>query len=358
MKPGLALGLAKSPPMPPDPVPPTEPLGEPALRKQLEDFVRRRVPPGEVEDVVQTVLCDALASARRPEDPTELTKWVIGIARHKVVDVHRSHRREPPAEPTEIEASPPPIEERGMAMWAEEQAGSTRDAQQTLAWMAREGEGEKLEAIASEEKIPAARVRQRVSRMRRWMKERWLAELAAAAALAVLAFVLYRLLHPKEEAPEAIRPDRPVPSGTLLPEAPSPLDQARLLRADALEKCDRSLWQGCLDGLEQAAQLDPAGDQDPAVAAARAKAKDALNPAPDVTSETKSPAPAPSPLPGPKSLPAPAPSTTAAPAPGPTKSDPSDDPSKSAPSFTKKSAPTPGPSKATGKSAKPSPTMK
>src|SRR4029079_5354135 len=86
----------------------------------------------------------------------------------------RAHR-EPRAELPEIEASPAPIEARELARWAEEQAGSTRDAKQTLAWMAREGEGEKLESIAAEEAVPAARVRQRVSRMRRWMKERWAA---------------------------------------------------------------------------------------------------------------------------------------------------------------------------------------
>ena len=136
-------------------------LGDPALRRALTDFVRRRVPPSDVDDVVQTVLMDALAAPNAPADPRELTRWTLGVARHKVADLHRRVHREPPAELPDLEAAPAPIEEIEMARWAEEQAGSSRDARQTLAWMAREGEGEKLEAIATDEQVPAARVRQR-----------------------------------------------------------------------------------------------------------------------------------------------------------------------------------------------------
>ena len=253
--------------------PRTDPLGDPALRRSLEDFVRRRVPSSDVDDVVQTVLCDALAAAGRPAEPTELRRWLLGIARHKVVDLHRRAHREPPAELPEVEVGPPPLEERGLARWAEQQAGSTHDAQKTLAWMAREGEGEKLEAIAAEEQLPPARVRQRVSRMRRWMKERWTAELAAVAMLALLAVGAWWLLRTREEPPVTKNPDAPP---AIAPEPPSPLDRARSLRADALQACERNEWRPCLDGLDQARALDPEGEQAPAVGAARARAEDGL----------------------------------------------------------------------------------
>src|SRR5690349_15526596 len=174
-----------SPAMPTDQPRQRDPLADPALRQSLSDFVRRRVPASDVDDVVQTVLVDALAAEGRPHEPGELRKWLLGIARHKVADLHRRAHREPPAELPEIETSPAPIEARELVRWAEEQAGPSRDAKQTLDWMAREGEGEKLESIAASEQVPAARVRQRVSRMRRWMKERWLAELAAVAVLVI-----------------------------------------------------------------------------------------------------------------------------------------------------------------------------
>jgi DNA-directed RNA polymerase specialized sigma24 family protein len=268
--------------------PATDTLGDPALRRSLADFVRRRVPAADVDDVVQTVLCDALAAPGRPVEPTELRRWLLGIARHKVVDFHRRAHREPPTELPDLEASPAPIEARELVQWAEKEAGSSRDAQRTLAWMAREGEGEKLEAIAAEEQLPAARVRQRVSRMRRWMKERWAAELAAVATIAVLAFVAWWLLRRQVEPP--VTHGEPPP--TISPEAPSPLERARLLRADALRSCDDGAWRACLDGLDEAKGLDPEGDRAPAIGDARARAEGALErPSPSTAPSGAPPAP-------------------------------------------------------------------
>ncbi|WP_437580907.1 RNA polymerase sigma factor [Sorangium sp. So ce887] len=258
--------------------PATNPLAEPGIRRALEEFVRRRVPSGEVDDVVQTVLCDALASPARPADPTELRRWLLGIARHKVADHHRRSFRETATELPDLPVGPPPVEARQLARWAEEQAAATGDAQQTLSWMAREGEGEKLESIAAEEQVPAARVRQRVSRMRRWMRERWLAELAAVAALAILAIVLVRLLRSTRDLPEVAPLPEPLPSAPPM-EAPSPLDpldRARSLRAEALRACDEAAWRRCLDQLDEADRLDPRGRTAPSVAAARQRALDAL----------------------------------------------------------------------------------
>lgn len=275
-------------------------LAEPAMRRVLEEFVRKRVPASDVEDIVQTVLVEALAAPSRPSDESELRRWLLGIARHKVVDHHRRQSREAAGEIPDVPVEPPPVEEQSLAEWAEKQAGASRDARSTLEWMAREGEGEKLEAIAAEEKVPAARIRQRVSRMRRWMKERWLAELAAAAALVVLGLVLWRILR-KEEPITQPQPE-PRPTTTV----PDPvMERARSLRELAFESCDRSAWQDCLDRLDEARALDPAGDADPRVGAARRRATDALNeqaPAP-TTRDQK--APAPTAPPSPKKAPAP-----------------------------------------------------
>jgi DNA-directed RNA polymerase specialized sigma24 family protein len=312
--------------MPGDPLPTkTDSLGDPALRRSLTDFVRRRVPASDVDDVVQTVLCDALAAPARPTDPAELRRWLLGIARHKVVDLHRRAHREPPAELPDLEASPAPIEARELVTWAEKEAGASTDAQRTLAWMAREGEGEKLEAIAAEEQVPAARVRQRVSRMRRWMKERWAAELAAVAVLTAIAIAAWYLLRRQIEPP--VSHDEPQP--TITPEAPSPIERARLLRADALRACDDGAWRACLDGLDEARGLDPDGDLAPAIGAARARAESALAAEPSATAPapTASPSglpPAPKPTssfkdekekPTTPFTPGPSPSTTPGPAP-------------------------------------------
>jgi DNA-directed RNA polymerase specialized sigma24 family protein len=285
---------------------PDEPLADPEIRRFLVDFVRRRVPASDVEDVVQTVLLDALAAESRPTERGELRRWLAGIARHKAADAHRRGGREVVSEPVDVETGPAPLEARALATWAEEQASSVRDAGETLRWMAREGEGEKLETIAAEANVPAARVRQRVSRMRRWMKERWMAELALVAALALAALVAYSLLRKPREVPEAVVPE--VPSA-LPPEAPTlDRERARALRAEAFERCDRSDWTGCLDDLDRAAALDPEGERDPIVAASRERAKAALAPPPAPTSAAPPPPQAPTaapPSPAPKATPSP-----------------------------------------------------
>ncbi len=245
-------------------------LSAPETRRFLNDFVKRRVGASDVDDVVQTVLVDALSAQRIPDTESELRRWLTGIARHKIADLHRKAGREQPSELPDVETAPAPVEERLMAEWAEEQVQKSTDAARTLQWMAREGEGEKLEQIAAEEKIEAATVRQRVSRMRRWMKERWIAELAAVAAIAVLGFFVYRWLL---RAPvEVVREPGPSASPEL-----SPVERAVPIRRAALESCKRAEYQPCLEGLDRARDLDPAGDATEEVQGAREAAKKALD---------------------------------------------------------------------------------
>jgi hypothetical protein len=164
--------------------------------------------------------------------------------------------------------------------------------------MAREGEGDKLEHIAEEEKLPAATVRQRVSRMRRWMKDRWLKELAAVAAFSILAFVVWKYVldKPKEIA-------KPVPTTEPTGEPPTIQDQAKEIRRLALQDCERGEAQKCLDGLDRAKNLDPDGDKAPEIGAARKKAQELLAPPPPqstssiIPNDTATPAPTQSVLP-------------------------------------------------------------
>lgn len=252
-----------------------ERLGSTELRRLIEGMVRRKVPESEVEDLVQTVLVDALASDGVPDDDESLRRWVAGITRHKVADYHRRGKRGKQVElPEQLAGDEPPISAREWARWATDQAADDPEAQRTLDWMAREGGGEKLAHIAADEKVPAPQVRQRVSRLRRWMKERWAAELAAVAAVVLLALIAWRLL--REPPPTAVPVPQPVPEVV-----PGPVDrrveEGRRLRADALMACDQQAWERCLEGLDEAAALDPAGDEDAAVGGARQRASEALD---------------------------------------------------------------------------------
>ncbi|MCA9622579.1 MAG: sigma-70 family RNA polymerase sigma factor [Myxococcales bacterium] len=276
-----------------DPSTTSPPLGKrlasPEIRRLIEGMVRRRVPQGEVDDVVQTVLCDALAADQAPEDDEQLRKWIAGITRHKVADFHRKGSRAPKAELSDaVAGEEPPLSAREWARWAERQTEGDPEAARTLDWMAREGGGEKLAHIAAEEKLPATQVRQRVSRMRRFMKQRWAAELAAVAAIVTVAVLVWRFW-PKEEP---IAP-APVPEVT-----PDPrLEEARRLRAEALESCASKAWQECLDQLDAAERIDPDGDDATEIQDARQRAAAALEEeqeksrAPVDSAEVKKPAP-------------------------------------------------------------------
>lgn len=184
-------------------------LASTATRRLLTKYVARRVPASEVEDVVQATLCDAIASARTPSDAGDLHRWLLAIARFKVADAHRAVARlfPGPADAGEIPApSSQPLEAQSLATWAEQQLPPGGTARRTLQWMLREAEGDKLESIAADEQLPAERVRQRVSRLRRFMRERWIAELAAALAAGLIAAFGARSLAGRDEIilPEVI----------------------------------------------------------------------------------------------------------------------------------------------------------
>lgn len=229
-------------------------------------MVRKRVPESDVEDIVQAALTEAFESPNAPTDPEQLRRWVFGVAKHKVVDFHRKRGRETFDVP-EVPGGPAPHVEADLLRWAEKNLPEGDDAQATLDWMLREGEGEKLESIAASEKLPAPRVRQRVSRLRRHLKDNWQREVALLAAVGVVLGALFLLLRRKEDP--RIQFD---PNGI-------PMDpRAEAMRREGLERCAKSEWRPCLEKLDEAKRLDPAGDGRPEVQRAREGAEKALSP--------------------------------------------------------------------------------
>lgn len=182
------------------------------LRGHIMSTVRGRVPSGDAEDVAQTVLCDALAAEAVPTDPTDLVRWVKGVARHKVADYHRASRRFGPDEPNEPAQPPAPFEARSLLRWVMRQLGTRASDAETFSWLVRESSGERLDAMAREAGLPAEVVRQRVSRLRRLLRSRWLTELALAGAIVLCAAgALHSFSH--GSANPAIVPDYPAAGG-------------------------------------------------------------------------------------------------------------------------------------------------
>jgi len=274
-------------------------LADPELRRALERVVKGRLPAAEVDDVVQDTLAEALASRSAPAEKEALRRWVFGIARHKVADYFRK-RREVPEEDLEAPAASAPHGARDLVEWVEKVVPQSERSKQTLEWMAREGEGEKLETIAQEAKVPAPRVRQRVSRLRRALREHWKAELAIALAITVAVGLVVWLSRGKRAEDVVVdRADAAVPA----PDARQ--EKADDLRRAAFEACRSKEYRRCLDRFDEARELDPAGDRDEAVIRARRDAEEALKPAP-APSATISATPAPSsvaPVPSPSIAP-------------------------------------------------------
>jgi RNA polymerase sigma factor (sigma-70 family) len=213
-------------------------LADPALRREVEVAVRRRVRGDEAEDVVQATLADVLSARTVPEEPEEFRRFVFGVARNKVFDHFRRQKRQSAGlEEDETAAPEPPLSARDILRWAE---GELPDSEaQTLEWMLREGDGEKLEHIARDAKLPATRVRKRVSRLRKFLRDRWAAELMLAGLAALLCGlgVLYwyakgknpddvvkrEPVRPVPSAPRALEPSRPAGSTLPIPNVTAPL---------------------------------------------------------------------------------------------------------------------------------------
>jgi hypothetical protein len=100
-----------------------------------------------------------------------------------------------------------------------------------------------------------------------------------AFALAAAAVILGLLFWKRDEVValfsprlEPIGPDREGP-----PRGPTPaaLEQARLLRVQAVADCADQFWSDCEEKLDRASKLDPAGDTAPEVQALRKDIADA-----------------------------------------------------------------------------------
>jgi len=265
-------------------LPPTPDLSDrkkrvsPALRQALERAVRRRVPGDEALDVVQATWLDVLHAAEVPGDEEQFRRFVFGVARHKVHDHFRRRARELTDQDVESAAqAPDPLSERDLLRWAEGELPDS-EAQHTFDWMLRAGDGEKLEHIARDANLPAPVVRKRVSRLRRFLRERWAAELLLAGLLLALGTGVVFYLR-EERAQHAPPPTVPAPEPERQHES-TPAERAAPLRQAALELCGAGETARCIFELDRAKALDPAGDERPEVVAARRAAAAQLAPKP------------------------------------------------------------------------------
>src|SRR5690349_17070100 len=111
-------------------------IASPRTRSALHAYARRRGLAESADDVVQTVLCDALAAPAIPVQGEELPRWLNGIASHKVADEHRRRARWSASEPPEASAEDSD-EARDLLRRIEGEV-ATPEERQALEWLVRE----------------------------------------------------------------------------------------------------------------------------------------------------------------------------------------------------------------------------
>jgi DNA-directed RNA polymerase specialized sigma24 family protein len=157
-------------------------VAAPSTRNALTAYVRRRGLYGDADDVVQTVICDALAVQAVPVEPSDLPRWITGIARRKVADEHRRRARLDSRELPELATSD--RHEVTDLLRRIQRDLIDADQRRSLEWVVREHSGDALNEIATEQALQPATVRQRVSRLRRHLRARYVGALALLLAIA------------------------------------------------------------------------------------------------------------------------------------------------------------------------------
>jgi DNA-directed RNA polymerase specialized sigma24 family protein len=158
-------------------------IANPATRSSLHAYVRRRGLADSADDLVQTVLCDALAVEAVPERNSELPRWLTGIARNKVVDERRRRSRWKRADlPEEAEAPPRSSEARDLLHRIAREVVEPEE-RRALDWLVREHEGDSLYLIALDQALEPSTLRQRICRLRKSLRARYLVALLAVLGL-------------------------------------------------------------------------------------------------------------------------------------------------------------------------------
>ena len=156
-------------------------VARPRTRSQLNAYVRRRGLPDDAEDVVQTVLCDALAVQAVPVEAEDVPRWLTGIARRKVADEYRRRARCQPGDLPEVGAVTQP--EVSDLLGRIQSDLVEPEQRRTLGWLLREHAGDSLLEIATELGMDPGTLRQRVCRLRRYLRARYLWPLLAVLAI-------------------------------------------------------------------------------------------------------------------------------------------------------------------------------
>lgn len=250
-----------------------------ALTRRLAKAARRKgVPASAVDDVVQETLTSASLASKLPGGSGEpRNKYVFGVLGFKIDDYWRKeHRERDLIEQAEAHLVRPvraadPVAERDLFLKLPRtvKPGQLAD----LRCLIRHKVGkEKLTDLAREHNEDYDAFAKRIKRLGTIVTTQLVA-MGGIFAVLIAVGLQPRPDHPLAvDEPGAVALQEPAVS-THIGET-DPMDWAHVLRGEAFRACMNDKWYECLVGLDAARELDPSGDNDPVVAAARKDAMD------------------------------------------------------------------------------------
>ncbi len=232
--------------------------------------------------------------AAAPASCEECVALVRKIAREMAIDTHRKARRrasvdvglcEDPDERVHADGADATdvIDARRQLAFLQSEVASGNITDRQVAILAKAVDEIAQTEIAAQMQLAHSTVRNELSAARRKARASW-AAFAALAAVGVFAILLAQNEPPKVGSAPPYHPDE---SGT--PRVQTTEEMLQIVRRKALDACDRQEWATCLENLDVARDVDPAGEKDEKIRRARAMATQHLAPAPASTSKPPQP---------------------------------------------------------------------
>ena len=257
-------------------------LGNIEMLKMILIFLRARyenMTKDRAWDVLHDACVRALVTQNWPQDPSRTTPWLYTIARRTHVDdVRRRVRRErfevlrEDCDSNEAVTLPDTT-----AINLEKMLAYLRKCEPEIAkgveMRIKVNAGASVPQVAEEYGVSVSTAYEMMKKAGEYVEENW-QKLMVAACIALST--LYLLLHPGSEPGGASGGQDVVPDGSVL--TPPPHADPSSLRHEGLGFCERKQYEKCLMWLNEARKLDPAGEADPAVSAARKNAEGVVLP--------------------------------------------------------------------------------
>jgi len=284
-------------PAKPRPAPPPEHVAR-VLSAHVQRIIERRIvragiPEQDREDFRQIVTTALLYMADPPEDDDGCAKAAHTVTGRKLAGARRQayRRGEFNVGLTDQEDSHAHPEQRDLANGHHAQRiatvreamgdGTLTERDQQMLVLKREGHTDAQ--IAARVGVKQQTVSNRMTMVRKKVREKWQTRVTKLATLALAVLVIVFTWGKREQIAHLFRPT-PAPTPAPAPTRPAPEPsipvalQAAELRRQAARACEQKEYEACSDDLEAAAKLDPAGETQPTVRELRHAVEDHIRP--------------------------------------------------------------------------------